>query len=617
MNKLLEFRNKLMNGNGKPAPADSGKQKITPDKQAKPKPNAVTPGKFQPEFETVFINTPEEAQAVLENLSTEEITGLDIETTGLCPHQSHIRLLQLCQSLEKVYVFDIYKVGLDILRDFLSQGKFVAHNAEFELSFLYHAGIELPYMHCSLLMDNALTNGRRSLKDVAKAYLKMDISKDQQNSDWSTENLSQEQLKYAALDAWLVVKLQGVMMDSITSQKRAELYELLRQAQYPVMKLQYNGVHYDAVAHQKLMNRTEEELKTAEAEVRQVVGNQINLNSTKQLSEFYSGKLNRRQLRQWKKTPSGGLSFNKDVLNKLQNIPAVKPLARYSTLKHRLSSFGNNLLKYVNTATGRLHPNFAMGIAKGGRFSCSSPNVQQIPKDYEYRSMFSAPKGKKIIVADYSQVELRILAMITKDRVMLEAYREGRDLHTLTASAISGVELENVTKEQRSAAKAVNFGLIFGMGAWGLSEYAKNSYNVNMSQSDAEQAKAQFFNKYPDVKKWYDRTSRGGILTKTRMGRVVKLDNRHTESKNVPVQGSAAEVLLAALVELDKITGPGVKLVNIIHDEIVLEVDEDRVEEATKNLEEAMVNGMLRVFPECETRELIEYAVGDSWGDAK
>lgn len=613
MSKLLELKNKLSkNKNTQPA-------------------TKVTREKSGPDFQFKYITSQDEAQEVLCELDNQSVSGLDIETTalprfknepqaGLSPHLSQIRLLQLCQSMDNVFIFDVPSVGMDALAGFISTGKFIAHNAQFELSHLHHAGIDLPFMHCSMLMDNALRNERASLKKLAEIYLQKDISKDEQTSDWNKEKLSPEQLRYAALDAWLVYKLYFVLKDKVLAGNKGELYGLLQQAQYPVMKLQYNGVHYDAAAHYKLNERVRQEFKAAEAQVKEAIGRDINIASSKQLSDYFKETLDTKTLRRWQKTRTGDLSLDRNTVKKFAHIDAVKPLAKYSTLKNRLSSFGENILKYINPATGRLHSEFAMAYAKGGRFSCSKPNMQAIPKDYEYRALFSAPPGKKIIVADYSQVELRILAMITQDPVMLEAYQGGEDLHKLTASAVSGINPDEVTKEQRSAAKAVNFGLIYGMGAPSLSQYAKNNFGVNMSRDEAEIAKERYFEKYPGVSQWYDKTTRDSNkskIAKTRMNRTVGLDKTFTQSKNVPIQGSAAEVFLAALVELNKITGPDIKLVNIIHDEIVLEVEESQVQRATELLETAMIDGMRRVFPECETKGLVEIGVGNSWGDAK
>ncbi|MFN2267262.1 MAG: DNA polymerase [Desulfonatronovibrio sp.] len=600
-----------------------------PVKKAAPKPR-------RPEFEFEYVTDPQRAKDIVDtDLNTQEEIGFDIETSkivryskhpqaGLSPHLSQIRLAQFCANSEKVFVFDVPKIGMDILKPVLER-KLVAHNAVFEMSHLYHAGIDLPFMDCTRLMDNAVNNGNSSLKEVTRKYLKFDISKDEQVSDWGATELSMEQLRYAALDAWLVKELYGILSELIVKRNRSGLYKLLRAAQRPVMRMAHTGFNFDVLGHQRLVKSLSEDFKNAEARLKDSLIIEVKISSTKQLSDFYKGVLPSKTLKKWKRTKSGDLCLDKDTIRQFADNPLVEPLAEYKRLKKLTESFGSTMLDYINPATGRIHPSYIIGAARGGRFTCSKPNLQQIPKTQEYRCLFSAPAGRKLVVADYSQVELRVLAMISGEPTMLEAYEKGHDLHKLTASAISGVPFEKVTKEERSAAKAVNFGLVFGMGAKSLAEYARNSYGVKMTSKEAKAAKEAYFTKYPRINIWHAKTTREGHnigIAKTRMGRVEKLipERAYTQSKNVPVQGSAAEVLLAALALLDKRideSGLDIKIVHIVHDEIVLDTAAKYAEQAKDILIEAMTAGMLKVFPEAFTEGLVEAEIADSWGGSK
>jgi DNA polymerase-1 len=231
-----------------------------------------------------------------------------------------------------------------------------------------------------------------------------------------------------------------------------------------------------------------------------------------------------------------------------------------------------------------------------------------------------------LVVADYSQMELRVAAQVARDPAMLRAYSRGEDLHKKTASAMTGVPVERVTPEQRSMAKAANFGMLFGMGPTGLAQYAASNYGVTMTAQQAARARAAFFASYPRLRQWQRATAQLAARTlkvTTPGGRVrdfrrEKRGYRYTEALNTPIQGGAAEVLLATLGRLPGLlAGLDARLVNVVHDEIVLEVSEHDASEAKARLEEAMRGGMLEIFPDATTTGLVEANIAANWGDAK
>ncbi len=587
------------------------------------------------EFTVKYITDSEEAAAIAETEFDSELSiGVDIETmkmsqykshsrAGLSPHLSRIRLLQACQTLDKVYVFDIPKTGLEPLMPILT-GPMVAHNARFEMSHLYHSGIEISQIDCTMLMYNALRGGTINLKDLTKQLLDLDISKEEQASDWSLTELSSSQIQYAARDAWLVFRLYPILKSKLEEQQKMKVYELLREAQFPVMKMEYNGCHFDASTHWLLMDRIKEDLEAAKIRLKAAVGPNVSLTSNKQLSDHYKKVLDPKILKKWPRTEKGDdLCLDKRAVQKFTHVEVVEPLVRYKRFQTLVQNFGSKLLSDINPVTGRIHPEYGLGAAKTGRFTCSKPNLQQIPHEKEFRDLFSAPNGRKILVADYSQIELRVLAMLAKELTMLEAYRNGEDLHRLTAASMAGIPPDDVSGEQRRAAKPVNFGIIFGMGSQGLSNHARDKYNVVMTPREAKKNIQAFFEKYPAVEAWGNNNKKSAAVyrfVETKMGRKIRVDKPHTQSRNYPVQGSAGEVMLAAIIELDReiaASGLDIKMVNIIHDEIVLEVAATDAEQAKDLLERAMINGMLRVFPEAHTTGLVEAGVGDTWGEAK
>jgi DNA polymerase I len=249
--------------------------------------------------------------------------------------------------------------------------------------------------------------------------------------------------------------------------------------------------------------------------------------------------------------------------------------------------------------------------------SCGGPNIQQIPRDKHFRACFSASEGNKLVIADYSQIELRVVAEISRDERMINAYRNGEDLHRLTASLISGKPIEEVTKGERQSAKAMNFGLVFAMGAKGLQTYAKETYDVDMTLEEAEQFRNGFFRAYHGVAAWHKRLKNNPPMqSRTVAGRKHVYGGQGGLSGlcNTPVQGSAADIIKNALGRLvDRLGSTKTKIVAVVHDEIVLETGWEQAEEVARILKETMENAgaeYLRLVP-----LLAEVQVAESWAE--
>jgi DNA polymerase I len=249
--------------------------------------------------------------------------------------------------------------------------------------------------------------------------------------------------------------------------------------------------------------------------------------------------------------------------------------------------------------------------------NCGGPNIQQIPRDRHFRACFSAPEGNKLVIADYSQIELRVVAELSKDERMINAYRNGEDLHRLTASLISGKPIEEVTKEERQSAKAMNFGLVFAMGAKGLQIYAKETYDVDMTLEEAEQFRNRFFKAYQGVAAWHKRLKNNPPRqSRTVAGRkhVYRENAALAELCNTPVQGSAADIIKNALGRLvDRLSNTNTKIVALVHDEIVLEAESEKADEVARILKETMESAggeYLRLVP-----LLAEVQIADSWAE--
>ena len=280
-----------------------------------------------------------------------------------------------------------------------------------------------------------------------------------------------------------------------------------------------------------------------------------------------------------------------------EKYPPVAKLLEYRTVAKAMSSFGENILEFIEPATGRIHADFRQIGAPTGRFSCSSPNLQQIPHEEVYRRCFTAPEGRSLVIADYSQIELRILADISDDTNFIEAFASGQDFHSATAAQVFGIKAEDVTPDQRSFAKRLNFGVVYGLGA------SRFAMMTGLTQRQAEDTLRRYFATYPKMDEWLRMQSKN-VLTersaRTRSGRLARMSYIENDrasigaaqryAKNMPIQGTSADILKRALRLLhDDIRETSALLVNIVHDEIVVECDAAEAEQTANKLESAML----------------------------
>jgi DNA polymerase I len=257
--------------------------------------------------------------------------------------------------------------------------------------------------------------------------------------------------------------------------------------------------------------------------------------------------------------------------------PTVDLVLRRKQVKKLVSTYGDGYLSHVHPTTRRIHANYRLIGAASGRMSCSKPNLQNIPRDAAYRRCIRPTPGRVFIKADYSQIELRIAAQVSGDTAMQAAFRAGDDLHTKTARAVLG---RGPTKDDRQLAKALNFGLLYGMGAERLRTYAQAEYGVTLSADEAAQVRQRFFQAYPGLRAWHRAQRDGEVTTRTLTGRPRHGVSQFTEKLNSPVQGTGADILKGALALLwtDRAAVPSVAPVLVVHDEIVCEVDRGEAE---------------------------------------
>ena len=398
-----------------------------------------------------------------------------------------------------VFVFDLDKIGsISVIPSSLWNKPFVAHNALFELKHLLHHGIVPQKLGCSLLADRAI-NGDRArlkkdfglsakagLKDLAKEFLNLEISKELQTSDWAASELSEEQIEYAALDAILTAKIFRKQYEILKTRGLIRAYEILRDAQRPIANMELNGIGFDVEKHKLRIEEWMSESSRLQSDILNALGTELNLNSSKQLGTWLKEVMKEEDLESWIKTAGGKLSTSTPTFKLKEQLHAIFPkIVEYRHVAKKISSFGESLYKFIDISEKRLYGSFSLGTTSTGRMASNKPNMQNMPRS-GFRDLFVARDGCVLIGLDYSQQELRVAALVTNDEELLCVYEEGGDIHANTAAAILGIPKESVTKPQRQLAKAVIFGLLYGQGAKGLAVYAKQQYGVEMNEEEAE-----------------------------------------------------------------------------------------------------------------------------------
>jgi DNA polymerase-1 len=308
------------------------------------------------------------------------------------------------------------------------------------------------------------------------------------------------------------------------------------------------------------------------------------------------------------------------VLQPLANdYPVVAKLLEYRGVAKSLSSFGENILEFIEPKTGRIHADFRQIGAPTGRFSCSNPNLQQIPHEQEYRRCFRAPAGKKLVIADYSQIELRILADFSDDQRFIDAFVSGEDFHTATAAQVFGIKPDEITADQRSFAKRLNFGIVYGIGA------SRLAMMTGLTQTEAENMMRRYFGTFSGLDAYLRESGRRVInerTARTASGRLLKLrfdenDRQQIASAkrygvNMPIQGTSADILKRALRLLhDDIAGTSARLINIVHDEIVVECDAAEADQTAEKLTSAMTRAGAEFVSKVPIK--VDVHISDEW----
>jgi DNA polymerase I len=600
----------------------------------------------------------------LHTLFNATTVAFDCETTGLQPVYGGLRLLQLA-ALDRMPVvidcWDLEDHHWQDLEDFFSIKRYwLAHNAVFDLGWLqeheiYPEGEVLCTMLASRILTNGLPNLKHGLQHVVKRYLKLEISKEEQKSDW-TGDLTHNQLDYAAYDVELLTQLDGPINQRMAEGNLHKAWFLeckalptmaqLWRTGMPFQRDELEQLHQDLAAdHERLGEAFIDTLDEAlpegkklprdpdgtfnlrskpEGSVREGTKKQagFNLNSPKQLLDVFTTLIGTIPVDNTGK-PSASRAALREYVGDHRVVAEYLAWKRVEKRRQMVEA----LLKHLGS-TGFIKASYMQLGADTGRMSCIGPNLQQIPRDSRFRACVKAPAGWKLVVADYAQMELRLAAAEAEDPLMIRAFQDGLDLHTVTAMQIYGVPEDEVTKEMRQISKSANFGLLYGSGARGLRNYAAGM-GVQMDLAEAGEIRAKFHAVYTGISRWQrenaaqanrHRSDAAIRIRNSGLRRILPGDyNSLTVRSNTPIQGAGAAVLkrtLGKLWPLLKADGEEVvRIAGVVHDEVILLVREEHADvwchQLAAVMQDAEAEWLGPVPP------LAEAKAADSWVDAK
>ncbi|MBN8459393.1 MAG: bifunctional DNA primase/polymerase [Verrucomicrobia bacterium] len=569
----------------------------------------------------VFCSTRGDLDRIAADLAGASRIALDIETygqakgDGLDPWKGDIRLLTVSKHGGTVWTIDLRATGYELgpLKRVLDDAHVIIHNARFDLLWLrVKCGLNARKALCTLTAARLLAAGTKPGNDLDKClerYLRIPPAADHSRSDWASMLLTEDQLAYAARDVAHLHDLLAVMEGEIEMAELGDVWALESALLPCVVDMESAGIRVEREKLESIAATARQREAQAAAGLREALGNpSLNPASPGQLLAALRGK---------------GLALESTAEEHLKAADDghLVPLVLDYREAGKQAQQAVALIGHIRS-DGRIHGLFdPLGTATG-RFSSKEPNLQNIGRG-ELREAFSVPEGKRLIVADYSQIELRAAAAIAGETRMIEAYKAGADLHKLTAATVLGKPEDAVTKADRQLAKAVNFGLIYGQSAPGLVKYAATSYGVAMTGDEAFAIRTAFFRTYSRLRQWHGQshnTSEAGIAeVRTRTGRRRLIPGnstpweRFTALVNTPVQGGTADGMKRAIVLLSGRLPEGAMIVSTVHDELVVECPEESAEPCRQLVMTAMVSAMSALFPEVPVG--VEANVCTTWAE--
>ncbi|MEG1032344.1 MAG: DNA polymerase I, partial [Acinetobacter sp.] len=507
----------------------------------------------------------------------------------------------------------------------------IGHHLKYDAHILQNHGIELQGWYFDTMLASYVVNSvatRHGMDDVARLYLSHLTTTYEQVAGKGVKQKTFNQIEietaahYAAEDAHVTYRLYEVLSEKLKASP--ELDSILHKIEMPVARvlthMEENGIELDLKFLDQLSVEFSNTIQNLEQQVIELAGEPFNVSSPKQVGEILFEKLG---IKGGKKTSTGQYSTSESILEKIDH-PISALILEYRGLSKLKSTYTDGLQKQANNNSARVHTSYHQALTATGRLSSTDPNLQNIPIRAEIgrqiRKAFVAPEGRVLLAADYSQIELRLMAHLSQDEALVHAFQHGQDVHRRTAAEVLGIELEDVTHDQRRQAKAVNFGLLYGMSEFGLIR------QLGFSREESQNYIKQYFHRYPGIYEYMQRTrqiaSEQGFV-ETILGRRLytpDIDARNMMVRkaaeraaiNAPLQGSAADIIKIAMIEVDKMLPKDqAKMLLQVHDELVFEVDADLADELAPKLADIMQSVVKLSVP-----LIVEVGKGNNWDEA-
>jgi len=596
----------------------------------------------------IVVDTQEKLKSCMNTLNAAETIAFDTETTGIDALQAQLVGIALAVDENKGFYIPIghqegKQLTIEQVREALSgplinqQISKVAHNAKYDLMVLNRFGFQITPITCDTMIAEWLLNPdsrNLSLKNLAWVRLGVEMTHIEAliGSGKSQRSMAavpiNEVAPYAGADAVMTLRLVQPLLAEL---EQNNLKKILNEVEMPLIPIladmEKSGISLDIPYFQSFAKELDTKLITIEQNIFEMVGEPFNLNSTQQLSNVLFKRLQLEPPDRSRKTSSGFYSTAAGVLEEMRGQhEVVDQILEYRELSKLKSTYVDPLPMQVNPQTGRIHTSFNQTGTATGRIASANPNLQNIPTRTELgrrvRNGFIAEPGHFLLAVDYSQIELRIVAHMAHDQAMLEAFNKGQDIHATTAAAIYDMPLEKVTKKERRHAKAINFGLIYGMSPFGLTR------STDLTLAEAENFVKAYFERFPGIKAWLDNTRKLAAdqgFVETMIGRRRYFPNLQSgtnymvrqreerEAINAPIQGTAADIMKLAMANLPSAlseAGLKAKMLLQVHDELILEVPENELAETASLVMQVMDNAFKLDIPlSTEARS------GRNWGE--
>ena len=614
--------------------------------QEEPRQQTPKPKQLNSNYE--LINSEGALDKIIKAANKSKVIAIDTETTGLDYMDADLVGVSMAYEAGKAFYIPFghekqevsqleEKIVLEKLKPFLekAQNKIIGQNIKFDRNILARYGIKIDSikndtMMMSYVLDASAT--RHNLDALSSYYLNHKTSTFEEVAGKGVKQVTFDKVpldlatNYAAEDADITLRLYEVLEPKLNSIK--PLKKLMEDIEIPLIEvlsdMEQNGTLLNSKILASQSKDLESRIKKLEKLAYEIAGEEFNLGSTKQLREIFFDKLNYRVV---KKTPGGQPSTDEKVLQELsEEYELPKVLLEHRTLSKLKSTYTDKLPGQISSNTGKVHTSFHQAVTTTGRLSSSDPNLQNIPIRTEdgrrIRQAFEATKGNKIISADYSQIELRVMAHLSKDKGLLEAFNQGEDIHSKTASEVFDVNLDEVTSDLRRNAKAINFGLIYGISAFGLGK------QLGINRNLAAEYMGMYFEKYPGVKAYMETTkdaARDTGYIETLFGRRLYLRDINASNAirrqaservaiNAPVQGSAADIMKIAMINAHKSLKESklkAQLTLQVHDELIVDTPKKEADKVAELLTNSMQEAANLDVP-----LVVDIGIGNNWDQA-